>query len=59
MMQSRTQHGAASHSTHSAALSSLQGYVVLDRPYAFKQWVEKYLDTIPGGWRCTCCLKLL
>lgn len=26
-----------------------QGYVVLDRPYAFKQWVEKYIDTIPGG----------
>lgn len=26
-----------------------QGYVVLERPYAFKQWVEKYLDTIPGA----------
>lgn len=22
---------------------------MLDRPYAFKQWVEKYLDTIPGA----------
>lgn len=35
---------------------SLQGYVVLDRPYAFKQWVEKYLDTIQGGRRRTGCV---
>lgn len=26
------------------------GYVVLDRPYAFKQWVEKYIDTIPENY---------
>lgn len=26
------------------------GYVVLDRPYAFKQWVDKYLDTIPENY---------
>lgn len=26
-----------------------QGYVVLERPYAFKQWVERYLDAIEGG----------
>lgn len=26
------------------------GYVVLDRPYAFKQWVEQYLDTIPENY---------
>ena len=30
---------------------------MLDRPYAFKQWVDKYLDKIPGeaggmGWEC-------
>jgi hypothetical protein len=23
------------------------GYVVLHRPYAFKQWLDKYADTIP------------
>jgi len=23
-----------------------EGYVVLHRPYAFKQWLEKYADTI-------------
>ncbi|EFN56305.1 hypothetical protein CHLNCDRAFT_22296, partial [Chlorella variabilis] len=26
------------------------GYVVLDRPYAFKQWVDKYLDKIPENY---------
>ncbi|PRW44917.1 hypothetical protein C2E21_6489 [Chlorella sorokiniana] len=26
------------------------GYVVLERPYAFKQWAEKYLDTIPENY---------
>ncbi|PSC67539.1 manganese resistance 1 [Micractinium conductrix] len=26
------------------------GYVVLDRPYAFKQWVDKYIDTIPENY---------
>lgn len=25
----------------------LQGYVVLNRPYAFRQWVDKHLDKIP------------
>ena len=24
--------------------------MVLDRPYAFKQWVDQYLDKIEGGW---------
>ena len=31
-------------------VSHVQGYVVLDRPYAFKQWVDQYLDKIEGGW---------
>lgn len=34
---------------HAAPHTPPQGYVVLERPYAFKQWVEKYLDSIPGG----------
>lgn len=29
-------------------LPPAQGYVVLERPYGFKQWVDKYLDSVPG-----------
>jgi hypothetical protein len=39
----------------------LQGYVVLDRPFAFKQWVEQHLHKIPGEspyslWLCSALL---
>lgn len=43
-------HAHALPHAHAAPRTPPQGYVVLERPYAFKQWVEKYLDSIPGGW---------
>jgi hypothetical protein len=34
-----------------------EGYVVLHRPYAFKQWLEKYADTIEAGPSPGCAFR--
>ena len=31
-------------------LCTLQGYVVLNRPYAFLQWVQNFMPSIPEDY---------
>lgn len=31
-------------------LRSMQGYPVLNRPFAFLQWVNKHMDSIPEDY---------